>query len=117
MFSCEANFSSFEISDVDLAKTTTSGVSAANHLSPACAASVSGSSATMFSPNKYRSSSASDITQRFGNDANVPFASKVVRLSDRSLVYFRPVRRILLPLPASQIVTKLRTQLPRRLRE
>jgi hypothetical protein len=47
-----------ETSVVDLAKTTTSGVSAANHLSPLCAANVSGSSATAALPNKRRNSPA-----------------------------------------------------------
>src|SRR6266481_7922426 len=49
-------------SAVDLAKTTTSGRCVANHLSPLCAATVSGSSATILLSRISRSFEASSIT-------------------------------------------------------
>src|SRR5947208_9116327 len=57
IFSSEAKRSSLLTSFADLAKTTTSGWCAANHLSPLCAASVSGSAAIASSPNNVRSPS------------------------------------------------------------
>src|SRR5438067_11596475 len=63
IFSADANRSNLLTSLVDLGNTTISGSCAANHLSPLCAASVSGSSATASLPSNCRSSSASDISE------------------------------------------------------